>query len=598
MAVFIELTTDPFDDVRRQQEDIRRSGDDATSIAGRRVARRPLRGLEIKEDTIAAIKVVQADGTEIPLIDAGSPYGDGQTGGYTNFILQSVTEARMEKHQIVETFGEAYIFFFGESPRFLDVSLVVINSHDFNWEAEWWENYERYFRGTKLVEQGARLYMFYDDNVVEGYMLNSQGSKVSDQPLMVQMSFRLFVTGHRNITFIGDPQFPIRASVALPDNVSLTDPNSAGALFSNLRGIALSEAQAANQADAAALYSGSSEALFERSSLTTFLRSAPRTVALPPDIVQRIESLGMNPVDAIRDAGSALRGKIADNQDEYLGYPGEAGASPDYDAGTLGLPPALARTIRTQEEVEDLWLTVIDVMDGFGADVNNPQMLSELGLMPIFAGSGTGIGAGFQAGAGIGGGTGFGGDYGATFTPRSGTPFGTSLTSGLVSPNAEFDQSRRDPLGAVFGGGAVAQINTRATVQGGGDREYGYTSDFAARPGFGRPGFGDYGGNGFGSGQGAEGDPGFLDPDQFTFEGVSDNEAAFSRFNKPTRNSTVFGAGVAAGASAGSRATGRIGLGASNSGLSGGGATRIPGRPSCFSIVSSKGDLEFVEVSF
>lgn len=591
MAVFIELTTDPFEEVRREQQDIQRDGNDATSISGRRIARRPLRGLEIKEDRIAAIKVVQADGTEIPLVDAGSPYGDGQTSsGYTNFILQSVAEVRMEKHQIVETFGESYIFFFGESPRFLDVQLVVINSHDFNWEAEWWENYERYFRGTKLVEMGARLYMFYDDNVVEGYMLNSQGTKVSDQPLMVQLSFRLFLTGHRNITFVGDPQFPIRASVVLPDGVNLTDPNSAAAIMSNLRGIALDEAQAANFDDAAALFESNPDGFADRTNLTSFLRSVPRTVALPPNIVQSIESLGLAPSDYVRQAAlsttGALRGKIAENQDEYLGVIDEITSSPNFQSGTLGLPPAQAPTVRSQEEVEDLWLTVIAVMDQFGANVNNPQMMTELGLMPLFSG---------RASVGVGAGAAFGAGFGATFTPRAGASFGTSLTSAVVSPNTEFEQSRKDPLGAVFGGGAVAQISTRATVQGGGDREYGYYSDFAVRPGFGRPGFGDYGGNGFGSGQGAEGDPGFKDPSLFTFEGVSENEAAFSRFNKPTRNNTVFGASLSAGVSAGARASGRVGLAASNSGLSGGGAVRISGRPSCFSIVSAQGELAFVE---
>ena len=78
-------------------------------------------------------------------------------------MLQNVQEAHMEKHQIVETFGESYIFFFGEAPRFIDVSAVIINSHDFNWEAEWWDNYNRFLRGTKSVEQGARTYLFYDE---------------------------------------------------------------------------------------------------------------------------------------------------------------------------------------------------------------------------------------------------------------------------------------------------------------------------------------------------------------------------------------------------------------------------------------------------
>lgn len=587
MAVFIELTTDPFDEVRREEQSIQRGGNDATSISGRRIARRPLRGLEIKEDRVAAIKVVQADGTEIPLVDAGSPYGDGQTSsGYTNFVLQSVTEARMEKHQIVETFGESYIFFFGESPRFLDVQMIVINSHDFNWEAEWWENYERFFRGTRLVEMGARLYMFYDDNVIEGYMLNSQGVKVSDQPFIVQMNFRLFLTGHRNITFVGDPQYPIRASVVVPEGVSLTDPNSADAIFSNLRGLALDEARAAGAADAAAILSADPSQLASRATLTNFLRSAPRTVALPPNIVQRIESLGLNPLDSVRKAGLAIRGKIAENQDEYLGKVDEITTSPNFQTGSLGIPPAQAATIRSQEEVEDLWLTVISVMDQFGANVDNPQMMTELGLMPLFGG---------RASAGVGAGAAFGAGFGATFTPKAGASYGTSLTTATVSPNTEFERSRKDPLGAVFGGGAVAQISTRATIQGGGDREYGYSSDFATRPGFGRPGYGDYGGNGFGSGQGSGGDPGFKDPSLFTFEGVSDNEAAFNRFNKPKRNNTVFGAGLTAGAHAGARAGGRIGLGASNAGLSGGGAVRIPGRPSCFSIVSAEGQLNFVE---
>src|SRR5688572_3607223 len=167
MAIFIELVTDAFEEVLNNQT-ARRSLSGQSSRAGNRVARRPTRGLEIKEDTYAAIKVILSDGGELQLVDSSSR--DGGSSGYSNFILQSVTEVRMEKHQIVETFGAAYIYFFGENPRFLDVQAHIINSHDFNWEAEWWENYEQNFRGTRLVEKGGRLYMFYDDNIVEGYM--------------------------------------------------------------------------------------------------------------------------------------------------------------------------------------------------------------------------------------------------------------------------------------------------------------------------------------------------------------------------------------------------------------------------------------------
>jgi hypothetical protein len=178
-----------------------------------------MRGLEIKEDTYALIRLIQVDGTEIPLVDSGS--STGESTAYANFLLQSVQEVRMEKHQIVETFGEPYIFFFGEAPRFLDVSAMLISSHDFNWEAEWWFNYENYLRGTKSVELGARTFLFYDDNIVGGYMLQAQSVKTSDQPLAVTLSFRMFVTDYENISFVGDPNFPVRSYVNLPDGVTL-----------------------------------------------------------------------------------------------------------------------------------------------------------------------------------------------------------------------------------------------------------------------------------------------------------------------------------------------------------------------------------------
>lgn len=227
MAVFIELVTEPFTKVFQSAkgDGLRTRGAGASSV------RRPLRGLEVKDDTYAVIKVIQADGTPIPLIDSG--HEDGLNDSFSNFILQSVREARMEKHQLVETFGDSYIFFFGESPRFLDFTAVLLNSHDFNWEAEFWENYEQFFRGSKLTELGARIYMFYDDNVVEGYMLMAQAQKVETTPLWVQLNFRLFLTAYTNISFVGSEAFPVRSTVDLPPGVDLEDPHSFTTLLLN-----------------------------------------------------------------------------------------------------------------------------------------------------------------------------------------------------------------------------------------------------------------------------------------------------------------------------------------------------------------------------
>jgi hypothetical protein len=170
-----------------------------------------MRGLEVYNNTHAVIRVVKADGSEVPLLDAGSK--TGRTKNYTNFILQSVQEARMEKHQIIETFGEPYVYFFGEQPRFLDCQSVLVSSNDFNWVAEFWENYDRYLRGTRCAEIGARILLFYDDVIVGGYMVMAQAVKNSQQPLEVPLTFRLFVTDHKNISVIGDPRFPQREGI-------------------------------------------------------------------------------------------------------------------------------------------------------------------------------------------------------------------------------------------------------------------------------------------------------------------------------------------------------------------------------------------------
>lgn len=209
MAVFFELTTDVF---KERFDKLARSGPQTTR-AGSPSARRPMRGLEVKEDTHAVIKVIDLMGREIRLADSGN--ASGTSSSYTNFILQSVQESRAEKSQILETFGDPYLFVFGESARFLECTAMLLNSQDFNWQAEFWHNYDTYLRGTKCAEIGARVYLFYDDTVVEGYMLNAVASIDSMNPMAVPLQFRMFLTNYRNISMIGDPRFPVRAGVSV-----------------------------------------------------------------------------------------------------------------------------------------------------------------------------------------------------------------------------------------------------------------------------------------------------------------------------------------------------------------------------------------------
>lgn len=429
MSVFIELTTDAFQDVFNKQK----GASDQARRAGNSNARRPSRGLEIKDDTYAVLKVVDASGKEIQLVDSGSTtvndQGQGVSTSYTNFILQSVQEQRMEKHQIVETFGDSYIFFFGESPRFLDVSAVLVDSQDFNWEAEFWENYDQNLRGTKCVEIGARVYLFYEDTIVEGYMLRASAVKTSQTPLMVQMQFQLFLTNYSNVSFVGDVNFPIRPSFILPEgsaniNVAL-DQNQRATLAANL---------------AAAGFGGNQD-----------LVSALQAGADPGQISPTLQGILSNASEAYGGTGgqmpsgltrgNPIRSLISDNTDEYTG------SLTPIDGGEIDGPtdPNL--------EAQDLHTQSMQAMNQAGANTDDPDTMNDLGLGPNFGQTGVGIGLGAT--------TGIGASFGASFNAS----FGASASAGLgvgASAGYGFSGSSGSALGFGASTGFSAGVGASA----------------------------------------------------------------------------------------------------------------------------------------
>lgn len=179
--------------------------------------RRPTRGITLKKETFASLRVISSvTQSPITLVDAGARGANSVLDGsrnkaksYTNFLLQQVTEERMEKSQILETFGEPFIFLFGERPRMISFSGVLINTFDFNWEAEWWDNYENYLRGTKCVESDSRVFLSFDNTIVSGYILSASSTKTAMEPNHVSFQFQMFVTSYSNFSDIGNPNaFP------------------------------------------------------------------------------------------------------------------------------------------------------------------------------------------------------------------------------------------------------------------------------------------------------------------------------------------------------------------------------------------------------
>lgn len=521
MGVFIELTTDAFASTFNVQKDnVTPSG-----RAGISNARRPLRGLEIKDDTYAILKVIQSNGTEIKLIDSGAVGGTNTQ--YSNFILQSVQESRMEKHQIVETFGDSYIFFFGESPRFLDVQAILVDSFDFNWYAEFWANYDQYLRGSKSVEIGARTYLFYDDNIVEGYMLMASAVKIADQPLQARLTFRLFLTNYQNISFVGSDVYPIRASVSIPPDATSTaadafTPPTSGGLGSGLgdnipqgvgaiggglqAGLQVQAGIGASLQFGGSIGVGASAGGFGGASLLTAALTAgvqptgnvalqaaeetasfrntgsafvldPSLLGLSQDQAQAAIAAGVqeslqpttSPLPAIPRT-LPIRSLISDNTDEFTGM----------------TPPAPGPDDPSTSEAPDLSTSAIQQAGMYGANINDPSTFNGLGLGANFGvGVGVGIGIGTGGGAfvgasfGVTGGVGVGGVFGGIngglgFIGGSGVGASASFS---IQPNplvatqlAEVSVSVGTPAygnGVQISGGVIAGTGIGGGIPGG-----------------------------------------------------------------------------------------------------------------------------------
>jgi len=92
---------------------------------------------------------------------------------YSRFILESVQEAHSERQQVVETFGDFYVFMYGERPPIYNFGGTLINSKNVNWVADFMLMYERFLRGTRCTENKARALLTYGGRQVEGYIINT-----------------------------------------------------------------------------------------------------------------------------------------------------------------------------------------------------------------------------------------------------------------------------------------------------------------------------------------------------------------------------------------------------------------------------------------
>lgn len=123
---------------------------------------------------------------------------------YTKLILQSAQESRQERSQIVETFGDFYLFFFGQRPPVYSFTGTLINVKNVNWVADFEFYYDNYMRGTKCVENNARVIISYGGKQIEGYIIEMAMRTDAEVEIGVPVSFQVVVTKRNQTGFSDD----------------------------------------------------------------------------------------------------------------------------------------------------------------------------------------------------------------------------------------------------------------------------------------------------------------------------------------------------------------------------------------------------------
>jgi hypothetical protein len=184
-GIITTISTKPFQ-AQLNADDVRNKSQHAV--------RRPLLGTFQSRETFATLAL---ENFSPGSVEAGLANSSEQPNlpatGTANFLLLTVQEQRIEKSQILTTFGTSYAYFFGEQPRQIEVSALLLNTADFRWDVEWLYNYENFLRGSKLTASNTVIIFTYDNCIVRGYMTACSIGKSAENPRGVPLSFSMFV---------------------------------------------------------------------------------------------------------------------------------------------------------------------------------------------------------------------------------------------------------------------------------------------------------------------------------------------------------------------------------------------------------------------
>lgn len=154
--------------------------------------RRPLDGMRARDDNYATLSVILG-GSSRKLID-NSSVKTGKSKYTANILVQSVSSSATEKMQLTQTFDKDRLFFFGSNLETMQVQAIVIENESFQWLKEFYENYNKYFKGTSLAEENNAVEFMFEDKTIVGYLTQFSFTRTSEDLHQAMVSFTLIAT--------------------------------------------------------------------------------------------------------------------------------------------------------------------------------------------------------------------------------------------------------------------------------------------------------------------------------------------------------------------------------------------------------------------
>jgi hypothetical protein len=163
--------------------------------------RRPTNGVSIKKDTYGCIMY---NGS---VLNTSAP-GNQSSYDY-NLLIQSFSMNRQEKSQVIETFGDHYVYMFGERAPTATISAYLLDTETFEWFQQFDINYQNAYRGTQLALSKNPINIVTSELNLVGYIDSVQYSQSATQdPYMVSVNIVMILERIEHLSDITIPKIP------------------------------------------------------------------------------------------------------------------------------------------------------------------------------------------------------------------------------------------------------------------------------------------------------------------------------------------------------------------------------------------------------